>query len=249
MNEPTSSTIRSASSLYCFRQSFFSPFRCLQRAFRSMWWKTFCMMQGLHYAKLKFGPLQWVNRFLYTDPWLWPRGKAENHFPPCQLSLHLRIEFIPLVYTPQLSPFTAVCNNKHYKVSWGKPQLYRAGIHLECPYSMRLSCSALWPLHLFYLWKTLFKHYETEQNAQEKNGGETYRDSMFTQGSWGSSQNSLTNLVVQSFFRETFRQSSWTTMGKINAGSSPPFSPQSYKRGPLHLGRTSTSGWITPSSV
>lgn len=64
---------------------------------------------------------------------------------------------------------------------------------------------------------------------------------MFTQGSRGSSQNSLTNLVVQSFFQETFRQSSWTTMGKINADSSPPFSPRSYKRGSLHLGGTSTS--------
>lgn len=127
--------VRSASGFYYFKQSFFFSFRYLWRAFTSVWWKTLCAMQDLHYNELKFGPLQWVNHFLYTNSWLWPRGRAEVNFSPCQLSLCLRIEFILQVYNPStfLSLQLIIINN--YKVHWAKPQLYEASVHLKCRYS------------------------------------------------------------------------------------------------------------------
>ena len=150
-----------------------------------------------------------MNHFLYRNPWLWPRGNAEvfffflvlsnETFSPSLFSLSVvfvfrnwmqptgfRRWFPPSLRCTAVTTTQRVLCRAAYVQSWCSLRVLVQDIS---------SCLGPWPPFLSWLCKTLFSRYQREQNAQQ-NGGKHCRENLFTQGTWTSNQNSLTDFVV-----------------------------------------------------
>lgn len=145
-------------------------------------------MKNKHYAKLKFGSLQWMNEpFSIYKSMAMTQGNAEvnfffflvlsnetfslSFFSPCQLSLCLGIECDPQDFAAGSLPFL-----HRTTVTTAQSVLCKAAIvwgwcSLRVLVQYMPSCLGPWPPFLSWLWKPLFSRYKGEQNTQQNGGG------------------------------------------------------------------------------
>lgn len=136
---------------------------------------------GLAWHQIKVWAFTAREPFSIHKPMAVTQGQSRGSFFPLPVVFVLRTEFIPLAYTP--SSFLSlkfIIINTAKCVEQGHS--YMRLVFFWMPVRYVLSSLALWPLILSSIWKTLFKHYKAEQDAQ-KNGSEDCRDNIFTQGS------------------------------------------------------------------